>query len=83
MLQRRERILGGRCSSDLQTEPSLSLAACNPSHGKILRAGGGRGGGEEEEEGRLSCECEPIPGAGLMKNQKKEKRWWRKDVPPG
>lgn len=44
MLQRRERILGARCSSDLQTEPSLSLAACNPSHGKKLRVGGGGGG---------------------------------------
>lgn len=35
---------GGRCPSDLQTEPSLGLAACNPSHGQKLRGGRKRKG---------------------------------------
>lgn len=42
--------LGGG-SSDLQTEPSLSLAACNPSHEEKKTQ---RGGGEWRGRGRAS-----------------------------
>lgn len=56
---------GGRCPSDLQAEPSLSPAACNPSQGPKLRGGG---------RGRASLlQVNPFPECRNMKNQKKEK----------
>lgn len=64
MLQRSERVLVGGRSSDLQTEPSLSLAACNPSHGERL-SGGGRGGGKgrgRKRKGVSPASVKPIPG---------------------
>lgn len=56
---------GGRRPSDLQAEPSLSPAACNPSQGPRLRGGG---------RGRASLlQVNPFPECRTMKNQKKEK----------
>lgn len=77
--------LGGG-SSDLQTEPSLSLAACNPSH-EEKKNSEGRGWSEGEEEGRFSSYVETIAcvqDSNDKSNQRtKTRKWWRKDVPPG
>lgn len=75
--------LGGG-SSDLQTEPSLSLAACNPSH-EEKKNSEGRGGVEGKRKGVSPRTWKPFPVCRTrMTNQIKERNeWWRKDVPPG
>lgn len=79
MLQRSERILGRgwgvflRSADGAKPQPGCMQPFTwekNPGWGEEA---GEEKMGREEEEGRLSCKCEPIPGAGLMKNQKKKK----------